>query len=336
MAVVISNSNLNRAFKKLFIKGLPLGISAIFLLLLPPFLPNHIQGIIVKFLIYALFAISYDLVFGYTGLVSLGHAAFFGVGGYVVAVLSLHWANNLFWLGMPLAIILASVVAAIYGLIALRVSGTYFLLLTFALAQLLYSFSWNVRWFNSSGMQGIANISMPFLGFHIEWNNLSYYYFTFILFAVCFFVLTRIVSSPFGHALVGIRENELRMEALGYNVWLFKYLSFVLGGAFASVSGVLFAYFNRFISPAQFSLGTSFLPMVIVIIGGRGTLYGALIGAAVVVFAEYFISLLTPERWPLILGCIFVLSIMYFREGIGVYLMQLWKKVTKTNGSASY
>lgn len=309
----------------------PVVIILFLLLILPALAPTHVQGIMVKFLIYAIFAISYDFVFGYAGLLSLGHAAFFGTGGYVAAVLSLHWENNLFWLGMPLGVILAAIIAAVFGLIALRVSGTYFLLLTFALAQLLYSVSWNVRWLNSSGMQGIANISLPGLGFAFEWNNLRFFYFALVIFGICLYLLKRITDSPFGHALVGIREGDIRMRVLGYNVWFFKYLAYIISGTFAGVAGVLFAYFNRFISPAQFSIGTSFLPMVMAIIGGRGTLYGAVIGAAIVVFVEYFASLFTPERWPLILGAIFVVSIMYFREGVGVFLVKNWKKVSGAN-----
>lgn len=122
------------------------------------------------------------------------------------------------------------------------------------------------------------------------------------------------------------------MAATGYNTWAFKYSAYVIAAAFAGVAGVLFAYFNRFISPAQFGINTSFYPMVMAILGGSGTLYGAVIGAALVVFVEYFASIITPERWPLILGVIFVVSILYFRAGLGAGLMQLWQKVTRTNG----
>jgi branched-chain amino acid transport system permease protein len=236
---------------------------------------------------------------------------------------------------MPLAIILAVLVAIVFGFISLRVSGTYFLLLTFALAQLLYSVAWNVPWLNSSGMQGIANISLPDLGNpRFEWTNLSFYYFALLIFAICFYLLRRVAASTFGHALVGIREGEARMTTVGYNTWVFKYLAYIIAAAFAGVAGALFAYFNRFISPSQFSLGTSFYPMVMAIIGGTGTLYGAVVGAAVVIFVEYFGSLITAERWPLIVGVVFVISIMYFRAGLGVSLLRLWQKVSNRNGNA--
>jgi len=310
-------------------------ILALLLLVLPVFLPKNVQGIMTKFLIYAVFAISFDLIFGYTGLVSLGHAAFFGAGGYAVAVLSLHYGTNSFWLGGTLAIIVSTLLAFVLGFISLRVTGTYFLLLTFALAQLLYSVAWNIPWFNSEGMQGIARINFPSLGIPGEvWTDATLYYFVLVISVICYFILRRITKSPFGHALVGIREGEARMTALGYNTWLYKYLAYIIAAPFAGLAGALFAYYSRFISPAQFGLGTSFYPMVMAIIGGAGTLFGPVIGAGVVVFVEYFASVITPERWPLILGIIFVLSIMYLRSGLGVSLNKLLQKVTNSNGNS--
>ena len=311
----------------------PILIIGLFLIVIPVFLPADVQGIMTKFLIYAIFAISYDLIFGYTGLVSLGHAAFFGAGGYVVAVLSLHFGISSFWIGIPLAIIVSALVAVVFGFISLRVSGTYFLLLTFALAQLLYSIAWNIPWLNSEGMQGIANISLPSLGIPgYTWTNAKYYFLVLLVAGICYYLLERITRSPFGHALVGIREGEARMTALGYNTWGFKYRAYVFAAPFAGIAGALFAYHSRFISPSQFGLATSFYPMVMAIIGGAGSLFGAVVGAALVVFLEYFTSLVTPERWPLILGIIFVISIMYLRSGLGVSLIRFWQKVSHSNG----
>ena len=298
------------------------------LTVLPVFLPSYLQIVMTKFLIFALFAISFDLIFGYAGLLSLGHAAYFGAGGYAVAVLMLHYGLNSFWIGAPLGLLSAALIAALFGLIVLRVAGLYFLLLTFALGQLLYSVAWNWKWLNSPGMQGIAGLSQPHLGFAIvSWNDLNFYYFVLLLFTLSYFVLRIITGSPFGHALVGIRESESRMQALGYHTWLYKYLAFVIAGTFAGLAGILFAYHNRMIAPGHFGVTTSFLPMAMAIIGGSGTLFGPVIGAAVLVFVEYFASIITPERWPLILGSIFVFSIMYMRGGIGVYLSRLGKKV---------
>lgn len=287
-----------------------------------------------RFLIFALFSVAYNLVFGYLGLPSLGHAAYFGTGGYVVAALKLHYGIDLFWIGAPLGILISAAVASLFGIIALRVAGLYFLLVTFALGQLLYSVAWNLKWLNSPGMQGIAGLSFPTVGMH-GWalNSTSFYYLVLLVTVICVFILRKIVSSPFGHALVGIREGEGRMRALGYNTWLYKYIAFVVSGLFSGLGGVLFAYYNYMIDPNHLGVGTSFLPMCMAIIGGTGTLLGPVLGSAVIVFVELVASIMTPDRWPLILGGIFVLTIMFAREGIGVYLFRLGNRIAQDHGS---
>jgi branched-chain amino acid transport system permease protein len=183
-------------------------------------------------------------------------------------------------------------------------------------------------------MQGISGLSLPSLGFGVSLGTASFYYLVLLIFVICFFVLYRVAHSPFGRALAGIREGEARMQSLGYNTWLYKYLAFVISGIFAGVAGVLFGYYNYLISPTHLGVGTSFLPMVMTIIGGIGTLSGPVIGAALLIFVEHFASILTPDRWPLILGGMFVLAIMFTREGVGVYLWKLWNRVSNRYGSA--
>jgi len=315
-------------------RAVPYLVGALVLLVTPLFLDIYGQGLVTRFLLFALFAMSYNIVFGYAGLLSLGHAAFFGAGGYTVALLKLHYNVDLFWISAPLGILVATLIAALFGIIALRASGIYFLLVTFALGQMLYSLAWNVKWLNSKGMQGITGISLPALGIPgFTLDTASFYYMVLIFFAISFVLLYRLVHSPFGRALVGIREGEPRMEAVGYNTWLFKYTAFVISGAFAGLAGVLFSYYNLFVSPNHLGIATSFLPMVMAIMGGLGTFMGPVVGAAVFIFVENFASILSPQRWPLILGMLFVLTIMFAREGIGVYLWRLWSKVSHNYGS---
>ena len=307
---------------------------ALILVFLPPFFSSYIQGIMTRFLVFALFSVGYNLVFGYLGLPSLGHAAYFGTGGYVVAVLKLHYGIDLFWISAPLGILTTTLVAAIFGIIALRVSGIYFLLVTFALGQLLYSIAWNLKWLNSPGMQGVAGLSFPTFGIGGAFmNSLYFYYFVLIVTVICILLMRKIVNSPFGHALVGIREGEKRMRALGYNTWLYKYIAFIISGTFSGIAGILFAYYNYMIDPNHLGVGTSFLPMCMAIIGGMGLLLGPVLGAAVIIFVELIASILTPDRWPLILGGLFVLAIMFTREGLTVYLGKLWNKVYYSYGS---
>lgn len=304
------------------------------LIIVPPFLSTYFQGIMTRFLIFAIFTMGYNVAFGYTGLISLGHAAFFGVGGYTIAVLKLQYGSDLFWIGFPLGILVAAVIAALFGIIALRVSGLYFLLVTFALGQLLYSIAWNVKWLNSPGMQGIAGLSLPSFGIPgFVVSQTSFYYLVLLISVICFGLVYRIVNSPLGLALVGLREGEARMRSLGYNTWLYKYIAFVVSGAFSGVAGGLFGYYNYLISPTHLGVGTSFLPMCMAIIGGVGTLSGPIVGAALIVFVENFASLVTPERWPLILGGLFVLAIMFARQGVVVYAGRLWNRFGYHYGS---
>jgi branched-chain amino acid transport system permease protein len=279
---------------------------------------------------------SYNVAFGYAGLLSLGHAAFFGAGGYVVGLLTLHGVTNLFWVSLPLGIIIATATAAIFGIIALRARGIYFLLVTFALGQLLFSLAWNVKWMNTKGMQGISGLGRPSFGIPGYFmSDTQFYYFVLGFFLVSLLLLYRLVNSPFGLSLIGIRQDEGRMEAAGYNTWLHKYVAFVVSGAFAGMAGVLFAYYNYMISPWHLSVNTSFLPMVMAIIGGQATLLGPVVGAAFVILVEHFVSIFMPARWPLVLGGLFVFCIMFTRKGIWVYVSLLWNRVSRANGGST-
>lgn len=289
---------------------------------------------IVKLLIFSIFAVSYNLVFGYTGLASLGHAAFFGAGGYAVGLLALHADTLSFWLGLPLGVLAGTLTAAIFGLVALRATGLYFLLITFALGQLLYSLAWNIKWLSTTGMQGIAGLDLPEFGIsEFYMTDLQFYFLVLGFFYLTLFLLYRLVNSSFGVSLIGIRENESRLAAVGYNVWLQKYIAFVISGFFAGLAGTLYAYYKGMIHPTDIGIDTSFLPMVMAIIGGQRSLIGPVFGAAVLILLQYYISNIMPIRWPLILGCIFVFSIMFARQGLWVYISMLWTKMVNRDGS---
>jgi branched-chain amino acid transport system permease protein len=306
----------------------------VILFILPLFAPQYVQSLMTKVLIFAILAMSFDLAVGYTGLLTLGHAAYFGTGAYTVAILMLHYDINSLWISAPLGILMATLVAAIFGLIALRVSGFYFIFVTFALGQLLYSLAWKWKWMSTEGIEGIFGIKYPDIGLPwFAWDFTSFYYFVFLAFVICFFILNRLVKSPFGYALRGIRESEPRMRVVGYNTWLYKYVAFVVSGTFCGVAGVLFAYHNGIVVPQHFGVTTSALGWFMIVLGGTGTLYGPVIGAAVIIPVEFYAGIFTPARWPLILGGGFIISIMYARQGVGVYLSKLWNKVVYRYGS---
>jgi branched-chain amino acid transport system permease protein len=310
----------------------PYAICGVILLLIPPLLPSHLQSIATKVLIFGIFALSLNILWGYTGLCSFGHAAYFGAAGYTVGILTVKYGIKSFWIAAPAGILVAVLVALVFGSIALRARGFYFVLVTMALAQLVFSVVWKWREM-TGGTDGIAGIPQPDLGFPFFWNALTFYYFTSLIFVICVFLLFRFVNSPFGNALQGIRESESRMRTLGYNTWLYHYVSFVVAALFAGVAGVLFAYFNRLLVPQHAGAITSTYPLIIIVIGSGTLFWGPLIGAVVLVFSEYYFSLYLPERWLLILGAVFVISVVFLRGGIGIHLVKLWRKLGYKYGS---
>ena len=310
------------------IRFAPYIAGGIIFIILPFFLPTYTHSLMTKILIFAIFAMSLDIIMGYTGLPSLGHAAFFGVAGYTVSILLVVHGIENFWIIALLGILMAALAAAVLGAIALRVSGIYFLLVTFALGMLLFSMAikW---WWLTRGYEGIIVTAYPDLGLPwLTWNYTSFYFFVFLAFVVCFFLMRRLVNSPFGRALQGIRENEPRMRSLGYNTWLYKYIAFIIAGLFAGVAGVLFPYYAKTMMPYSVGVNASTLVMLICIIGGLGTLWGPVIGAVVIILAEYLSSIFFPARWPLVLGAVFVITVMFVRGGIAPYLLKLWKRVS--------
>ena len=303
------------------------------LLVLPSFLSTHPVSILTKVLIYAIFAMSLDLIVGYTGLTSLGHAAFFGVGGYTFGIFMVRYGIESFWLVIPVGILAAGIVAAIIGYISLRVSGVYFLLVTLAFGQLLSvaAVKWTTVTGGTNGLVGIPyHLDLP--GF--SWTSFSFYHLVFLAFVICFFLLRRITNSSFGRALVGVRENEPRMQCLGYNTWAHKYIAFIIAGIFAGLAGVLFAFFYGIMVPEHLGIIVSTSVLLMVIIGGAGTLFGPVLGATLIVLLEHITSIYTPERWPLILGGIFVICVLFMRGGFATYLSRFWRKVSLKYGNA--
>jgi branched-chain amino acid transport system permease protein len=312
----------------------PYVIAGVILIILPPFTSAYIQGILMKILIYGIFALSLNLLIGYTGLFSFGHAAFFGVGGYTAGILMVRCGIESFWLLAPASVLVTALVASVFGIIALRVSFMYFLLITFALGQLVFTVAW--KWSSvTGGSDALTGIGRPDLGLPwFTWNDTYVYYFVLLAFLICSFLLYRIVKSPFGQALQGIRESELRMKNLGYNTWLHKYIAYILAGIFAGIAGMLYAHFNGLMSPSYAGVATSGVVILMVIIGSAETFIGPVIGAAVVVLLESIASIFVPQRWPLILGGALVITMMFLRDGITVYLIGLWRKLKGSYGSA--
>lgn len=294
-------------------------IGSIGILLLLAILPQvvgiYYVNLLTKTLIFAIFAMSLDLLIGYMDLPSLGHAAFFGLAAYTIGILSKN-ALGSFCLNFTLGIAIAGSAATVFGLLTLRTRGAYFFMITLALAEVLSGVAFSWRSF-TGGDDGIPGISRPDLGF-IPWslgNAINYFYFVLFFFVVVYILMHLIMHSPFGLTILGIRENELRMRVLGYNTWFHKYICFIISGLFAGLAGVLSLYFNGFVSPADLGVAVSAEGLLMVLLGGPGTLLGPVIGAGCIVFLKNILSTHTA-RWLLLLGLTYLLVVMFTPQGI--------------------
>jgi branched-chain amino acid transport system permease protein len=287
------------------------------LALLPLILRPYHTGLLTLILIFSIFAMSLDILQGYTGLSSLGHAAFLGTAAYAAGILNVKVFNGCnFGIELTAGIVSAAAMAAILGLIVLRSRGVYFLMILLASSMMLWgiAFKWRAVTGGDDGLAGISRPDLSFIGFDL--GTTTHFYYFVLFFSVCSAVLIyMVVRSAFGHTLVGIRESELRMHSLGYNIWLHKYIAFIVAAIFAGVAGVLMAYYNRFVSPSELHLVTSVEALIMVILGGAGTLFGPAIGAAIVILVKNFVSGYT-EHWMIILGIVYIASVMFAPQGI--------------------
>ena len=299
-------------------------MGVIVLVTLPLVLSPYYVGLVVKMMVFALFAMSLDLLLGYAGMPSLGHAAYFGMGAYTTGLLALK-AGSTVWFALPAGIAMAALTSIVFGLLALRTRGSYFLMITLALSQVLWGIAFGWRSL-TGGDDGLPEVPRPNLS--LPWSmsdNTPFYYFVLLFFVVGTMVLVRIVASPFGYVLRGIRESETRMLVLGYNVWRYKLVAFVVAAAFAGLAGCLYVYFNRFVSPDYVHVVRSAEVLLMVILGGAGTLIGPAVGATLIVLLENLISTYT-ERWVTVLGIIYVLVALLAPNGIAGLIASLRKQ----------
>ncbi len=296
------------------------GLTVLATLLVFPFVvPSvYLQNVITEVLIFGIFAMSLDLLIGYTGLVSFGHAAFFGVAAYTAAIVATRYSDNLL-ATLAAGVVAAGLLAVPTGGLAIRSSGIYFLMLTLAFSQIVYAAAWKWTWL-TGGSNGLAGVPRPkFGGFDFS-SPATFYYLVLVFFVATFLALRRLVSSPLGHSFIGVRENESRMQAIGYDVWRIKLASFVIAGLFGGLAGALFSYYNGFVSPHDVYWSVSGHVMIMVIIGGAGTLVGPVLGAAFFLIVQNVVSSQT-DRWPLIMGLAFIFFVLAARRGIvGMYL----------------
>jgi branched-chain amino acid transport system permease protein len=298
-------------------------IIAIALLAVPLVVRNEFYlNLASQILIYALLAVSLNLLLGYGGMVSLGHAAFVGLTSYA-AVLMLNAGFGQL-LSAVLAIAFSTLCGAFFGLLALRASGIGFLMITLALGQIVWGIAYRANTL-TEGDNGIRFAARPHpFGIDIS-AAASFYYFALIVFAVALFFIWRLTRSPFGAALQGARDQPRRMRMLGHNVWLIQWLAFVLAAFWGSVAGLLYVYYNLFISPHAISLQQSAEVLLMAILGGASAFTGPIVGAVIITLVKNVVSTYV-DRWNSLLGAIFVIVIVFMPFGIVPGVQQLWHR----------
>jgi len=304
------------------------GLLGILLIVIVPLSPRYMQTLITSILIVSIYVGSANLLTGYTGLVSLGQAMFWGSAAYMVAILTSRGLVHNFYLISLLSLIMVVVLSATFGALAVRTKRLYFMILTFAFGHVVWAVAMYSLQTLTQGFNGISDIRRPDLG--LPWSmegHRNFYYLVLVVAGLCFTVVYLIIRSPFGRALVGIRDNEHRMVALGYNTFLYKYLCYVLGAVISGVGGILYAYFNGYVNPSELHWLWSGDALMMMFIGGVGTFWGPVLGALVYTGLRYWVSAYT-RYWFGIEGVIFILVVLFFRGGAAGFLSELQRRLS--------
>jgi branched-chain amino acid transport system permease protein len=280
-----------------------------------------------QILLYAVFALGINILVGYAGLVSLGHAGLLGIAAYGAArILSAGHGHAAAVAG---ALALTLVAAALFAVLSLRGTGIGFVMITVAIGQIVWGVAY--RWISiTNGDNGISVAARPSpLGLSLT-SPSHFYWATLVVFLAALGSMAMLAASPFGASIRGTRDQPRRMAALGYHVWMIRFLAFLLSGFWSGVAGLLFLYYNQFVSPQAVALAASAEALLMVISGGTGTLLGPVVGAALVVIMKNVASAYV-ERWNFVLGAIFVAIVLFMPEGLVPGAARLWRRATARN-----
>ncbi|GAD20706.1 branched-chain amino acid ABC transporter permease [Acidovorax sp. MR-S7] len=270
-------------------------------------------GVASRVLVFALAATSLNLILGFGGMVSFGHAAFVGVGAYAAGILMQAGITSA-WVAWPLAFVAGGLCACVVGLVSLRTQGVYFIMITLAFAQMLYYLMVSLKAYG--GEDGLSLPARSHVGLGIDLaDDAQFYYVALAVSVLVFLALWRLLNARFGHALQGIRENETRMEAMGFPVYRYKLAAFTLAGAIAGLAGALLANQGSFISPSMLQWSQSGMLLVMVILGGVGHLYGPLAGAALFLLLEEVLVAYTIH-WQFGLGAVLLAVVLLAPNGL--------------------
>ena len=278
------------------------------------------MDLIARIMIFAIAAVSLDLILGHGGMVSFGHAAYMGIGAYAVGVLSYYGIDNGF-LQIPLALGAAALIGLVFGALSLRTSGVYFIMITLAFAQMLYFLAISLEEFG--GDDGMSSMRSEFSGLIDMYDTVQFYYLIFTILVLVLFGLHRLVLSRFGMVIQASRSNEKRMHAVGFPTFRYKLAAFTIASTICGLAGVLFANLNEFVSPDVMHWTHSGEIMIMVIMGGMGTLIGPVLGAtAFLLLEEYLPEWMEMavtnggEHWAIVMGPILIAIVLFGRGGI--------------------
>lgn len=294
------------------------GLTVLVLLAVAPLMVStHWLIIMTEIIIMGLYATSFNLLFGYTGLLSFGQAGFFGVGGYITALTLVHFSSS-FWVCAPAGIVGAALTAFIIGWFCVRLDEIYFAILTLGFGMMLFTLAHN--WLSvTGGSDGLTILRLPSLslfGYPIElFNPKNFYWMSLIVVSLGILLLRRIVNSPFGLLLTATRENSQRVAFVGQNVRSVRLAAFTLAGALAGMAGVLFALFNRIASPEMMHWSFSGKAVLMTILGGSGVFLGPFVGTSIFFVLEHFITSYTTN-WMIFLGAILIALVLLFPQGV--------------------
>jgi branched-chain amino acid transport system permease protein len=293
----------------------PLVFIFIFFIIFPFVVPY--KALATQIIIWGLFALGYNVCLGYTGMLSFGHAAYFGIGAYTAGIVLIRLWQNI-WFSLFCALLMGGVTAFILGYLCIKRRGIYFAMLTLAFAQLLYfiGFQWVALTGGDNGLRNIPAAPLSIFGLSIDiYSPLRFYFFVLLFVALSLLAINLILQSPFGHVLQAVRENDQRAKSCGYETSNVRWLAFVISGAISGLAGGLYALYLHFVGIESLYWTTSGQVVMMTLLGGMGSFIGPFIGAGVFLYLEDVLSAVTPN-WMIFLGTIFVLCVLFFPTGI--------------------
>ena len=309
----------------------PLSLLFLFFIIFPFIVPY--KALATQIIIWGLFALGYNVCLGYTGMLSFGHAAFFGSGAYATGLVLLRLSQNI-WFGLLGGLFTGAAMAFILGYMSIKRRGIYFAMLTLAFAQLVYfiAFQWATFTGGDNGLRNIPPLSLSFFGLSIDIHSpLRFYFFVLIFVALSLLALNRILQSPFGHVLKAVRENDHRARSCGYETSNVRWLAFIISGAISGLAGGLYALYLHFVGIESLYWTTSGQVVMMTLLGGMGSFIGPFIGAGVFLYLEDVLSTLT-EHWMIFLGGIFILCVLFFPTGIWGTLQEVIRRKSSHEG----